>query len=457
MNLEGDKRQMSRQLELPWEDRGEAPSVPRSDESPTAVQGTERPGADGLMRAALTRANMKAALRRVKKNRGSPGVDGMTVDELLPYLWEHWEEIKSSLLDGSYRPSPVKRQEIPKSGGGIRELGIPTVLDRLIQQALLQVLQPQFDPTFSEHSHGFRPGRSAHGAIREAQRYVQEGRRIVVDVDLERFFDRVNHDVLMGKLSKRIADKAVLGLIRRYLQSGVMVNGVRMERWEGTPQGGPLSPLLANVLLDEVDKELEKRGHAFVRYADDGRVFVRSRRAGERVLDHLRKLYGKLHLRINEAKSAVAPVWDRGFLGYSMWVAPGKVVRLRVAKKALDKMRGRVRQITGRQGGRSMTAVIGELRSYLTGWRNYFGLAGTPRIFATLDQWVRRRLRALQLKQWKRGRTVFRELRARGASVRVAAEVAAQARRWWWNACHRVHLILRNSHFEELGLPRLAR
>ncbi len=230
VRLEGGRRQMSRQLELPWERRGEAPSIPRSDEPPTAQHGTERPGADGVMEAALERANMQAALRRVKKNRGSPGVDGMTVDELLPYLWDHWEELKSSLLDGSYRPSPVKRQEIPKSGGGIRELGIPTVLDRLIQQALLQVLQPQFDPTFSEHSHGFRPGRSAHGAIREAKGYVQEGRRIVVNVDLERFFDRVNHDVLMGKLSKRIADQSVLGLIRRYLQSGVMVNGVRMER-----------------------------------------------------------------------------------------------------------------------------------------------------------------------------------------------------------------------------------
>lgn len=409
------------------------------------------------MEAVLERRNMQAALRRVKKNRGSPGVDGMTVEELRPYLRDQWEEIKSSLFDGTYRPSPVKRQEIPKSGGGVRELGIPTVLDRLIQQALLQVLQPRFDPSFSEHSYGFRPGRSAHGALRAAQRYAQEGRRIVVDVDLERFFDRVNHDVLMGKLSKRIADKRVLGLIRRYLRSGVMVNGVRMERWEGTPQGGPLSPLLANVLLDEVDKELERRGHAFVRYADDGRVFVRSRRAGERVLSHLRKLYGKLHLRINEAKSAVAPVWDRDFLGYSMWVAPGKVVRLRVAKKALGKMKGRVRQITRRQGGRSMSTVVRKLRSYLTGWRNYFDLAATPKIFATLDQWIRRRLRALQLTQWKRGRTVFRELRARGASVRVAAEVAAQTRRWWWNACHRVHIILRNSHFAELGLPSLAR
>jgi group II intron reverse transcriptase/maturase len=380
----------------------------------------------------------------------------MTVEELLPYIWGHWEEIKSSLLDGSYRPSPVKRREIPKSGGGTRELGIPTVLDRLIQQALLQVLQPQFDPTFSEHSHGFRPGRSAHGAIREAQRYVQEGRRIVVDVDLESFFDRVNHDVLMGKLAKRIADRRVLGLIRAYLRSGVMVHGVRIERWEGTPQGGPLSPLLANVLLDEVDRELEKRGHAFVRYADDGRVFVRSRRAGERVLEHLRAMYGRLHLRINESKSAVAPATTRDFLGYAFWDGPGKRVRLRVSKKALGKMKGRVRQITGRQGGRSLPQVVGELRSYLTGWRNYFGLASTPRIFADLDQWIRRRLRALQLKQWKRGRTIFRELRARGASVDVAAQVAANARRWWRNARLRVHHVLRTSHFDDLGLPRLA-
>lgn len=457
MNLEGDERQMSRQLELPWEGRGEAPSVPRSDESPTAEHGAERPGADGLMEKVLARRNMQTALRRVTKNRGSPGVDGMTVDELLPYLWEHWEEIKSSLLDGSYRPDPVKRQEIPKSSGGSRELGIPTVLDRLIQQALLQVLQPQFDPSFSEHSHGFRPGRSAHGAIREAQRYVQEGRRIVVDVDLESFFDRVNHDVLMGKLAKRIADRRVLGLIRAYLRSGVMVHGVRIESWEGTPQGGPLSPLLANVLLDDVDRELERRGHAFVRYADDGRVFVRSRRAGERVLKHLRAMYERLHLRINESKSAVAPATQRDFLGFALWDGPGKEVRLRVSKKALDTMKRRVRQITGRQGGRSLSSVVEELRSYLVGWRNYFGCATTPGVFATLDQWIRRRLRALQLKQWKRGRTVFRELRARGASVRVAAEVAAQSRRWWWNACHRVHLILRNSHFDDMGLPRLAR
>lgn len=456
MNLEDDRRQKSRQLELPWKDRGESPNVPRSDESSTAVHENEHSGAGGLMEAMLERRNLNAALRRVKKNAGSPGVDGMTVQELLPHLWDHWSEIKSSLLDGSYRPSPVKRQEIPKPGGGVRELGIPTVVDRLIQQALLQVLQPQFDPTFSEHSYGFRPGRSAHGALRAAQRYVQEGRRVVVDVDLEKFFDCVNHDVLMGKLSKRIADKRVLRLIRRYLQSGMMANGMLLERRKGTPQGGPISPLLANVLLDEVDKELEKRGHAFVRYADDGRVFVRSKRAGERVLNHLRKLYGNLHLQINEAKSAVARAWYRDFLGYSLWVGPGKVVRMRVAKKALVKMKDRVRQITGRQGGRSMAVVVKELRSYLIGWRSYFSLASTPGIFAELDKWIRRRLRALQLKQWKRGRTAFRELRVRGASVDVAAEVAGHLQRWWWNARGVVHNILNNSYFDKLGVPRLA-
>lgn len=458
MTLGDGRRQMPGRPGLPREDRGrQALLGPRSDEPSRAGRGPERPGADGLMERVLARPNLTAALRRVKSNRGSPGVDGMTVDELLPYLWAHWEAIKSSLLDGSYQPGPVKRQRIPKATGGTRELGIPTVLDRFIQQALLQVLQPLFDPTFSEHSYGFRPGRSAHGALRAAQRYVQEGRRIVVDVDLEKFFDRVNHDVLMSRLERRIADVRVLGLIRRYLRSGVMADGVKVERWEGTPQGGPISPLLANVLLDDVDKELEQRGHAFVRYADDGRVFVRTKRAGERVLGQLRKLYARLHLRINESKSAVALATDRDFLGFGLWIGPKKVVRFRVSKPSLERMRSRVRQLTRRNAGRSVPTIVEELRSYLLGWRAYFGLAETPRVFDDLDGWIRRRLRALQLKQWKRGRTVYRELRARGASERVAAEVAGSTRRWWWNACHRVHLILTNSHFDELGVPRLAR
>jgi group II intron reverse transcriptase/maturase len=409
------------------------------------------------MEEVVERGNAKAALKRVRQNKGSPGVDGMTVDELPEYLVEHWEAIREQLLAGTYRPRPVKRQEIPKSGGGVRELGIPTVLDRLVQQAVLQVLQPRFDPTFSEHSHGFRPGRRAHDAVCEAQRYIQEGRRVVVDVDLEKFFDRVNHDVLMGKLAGRIEDKRMLGLIRRYLEAGVMVTGVVVERVEGTPQGGPLSPLLANVLLDEVDKELEKRGHAFVRYADDCNVYVRSKRAGEDVMKTLRRLYGRLRLRVNEAKSAVARPWDRKFLGYSFWVAPGRKVKRRVAPKALEAMKDRVREITARNGGRSMTRVIEELRSYLTGWKVYFRLAETPRILSDLDEWIRHRLRLAQLKQWKRGTTVYRELRARGVPGHVAAMAALFARSWWRVAGHRaLQIALPMSYYDRTGVPRLA-
>jgi len=281
VSLEGKEPQMSRQLELPLASRGEAPRVERSEEAPTATQGNERSGTGGLLELMLRRENLQAALKRVRKNKGSPGIDGMTVDALPDHLRAHWSELREHLLSGAYRPSMVKEQLIPKSNGGMRKLGIPTVLDRFIQQALLQVLQPIFDPTFSERSYGFRPGRRAHDAVVQAQRFIQEGRRIVVDVDLEQFFDRVNHDVLMGKLAKRIGDRRVLRLVRRYLEAGMLANGVATERHEGTPQGGPLSPLLANVLLDEVDKELEKRGHSFVRYADDCNVYVQSRRAGE--------------------------------------------------------------------------------------------------------------------------------------------------------------------------------
>ncbi|MFL5406517.1 MAG: group II intron reverse transcriptase/maturase, partial [Myxococcales bacterium] len=287
------------------------------------------------MEMVVEAGNAKAALRRVKQNKGSPGSDGMTVEELTPYLVAHWREVREQLLAGTYQPRSVKRQPIPKKGGGVRELGIPCAIDRMIQQAILQVLQPIFDPSFSEHSHGFRPGRRAHDAVCAAQRYIQSGRRWVVDVDLEKFFDRVNHDVLMGKLAKRIGDKRVLGLIRRYLEAGILADGVVVERHEGTPQGGPLSPLIANVLLDEVDKELEKRGHAFVRYADDSNVYVRSRRAGERVMQALRGLDARLRLRVNEAKSAVARPWDRKFLGYSFWVAKGREVKRRIARQAL--------------------------------------------------------------------------------------------------------------------------
>jgi RNA-directed DNA polymerase len=408
------------------------------------------------MERVVSRPNMLAAYKRVRENKGSPGIDGLTVEALPDWLKANWARVREELLADTYRPSPVRRQRIPKPGGGERELGIPTVLDRLIQQALLQALQPIFDPTFSDHSYGFRPGRRAHDAVRRAQGYVQEGRRWVVDVDLEKFFDRVNHDILMGKLAKRLGDKRVRRLIRRYLEAGVLVNGVVMERHEGTPQGGPLSPLLANVLLDEVDKELEKRGHAFVRYADDGNVYVRSRRAGERVMALLRCLYGRLRLRINESKSAVARVWDRKFLGFSLWVAAGKKVKIRVAAKALDAMKDRVRRLTRRIRGRSLEQIVQDLRAYLLGWKGYFRLADTPGVFRDLDEWVRHRLRAIQLKQWKRGRTVYRELVARGLSSERAARIAANTRRWWKNAAMALHIALPNCLFDQLGLPRLG-
>jgi group II intron reverse transcriptase/maturase len=347
--------------------------------------------------------------------------------------------------------------EIPKPGGGIRELGIPTVLDRFIQQAVLQVLQPLFDPTFSESNYGFRPGRRAHDAVCQAQRYVQNGRRWVVDVDLEKFFDRVNHDVLMGRVAKRVGDARVRRLIRRYLEAGIMANGIVVERHEGTPQGGPLSPLLANVLLDEVDKELERRGHRFVRYADDCNVYVKSRRAAERVMVGLTALYAKLHLRVNESKSAVAPARERFFLGYGFWVAPGRVVKRRVAPKALAAMKERVRAITARNGGRSLARVIAELRSYLVGWKAYFRLADTPGVFSDVEKWLHRRLRMLMLKQWKRGRTMYRELQRRGVGGAALWIAARHGRSWWHVAAHKaLHFALPGAYFYSLGLPRLG-
>lgn len=450
--------QMSLQGELALEDRDEVSEEQRSGEAGRAARGKERSGSnDLLMEQVIARENAVAALKRVRRNKGSPGIDGMTVEELTPYLHEHWPAIREQLLAGTYQPCAVKRQLIPKNGGGVRELGIPTVLDRFVQQLFLQVLQPIFDPGFSEHSHGFRPGRRAHDAVCKAQSYIQDGRRWVVDVDLEKFFDRVNHDVLMGKLYHRINDRRMLRIIRRYLAAGILADGVVVERHEGTPQGGPLSPLLANVLLDEVDKELERRGHRFVRYADDCNVYVRSKRAGERVLAALRQMYAGLKLRINEEKSAVARVWDRKFLGYSFWVAPGKKVKRRVAPKALEEMKQRVRLITRRSGGRSMEQVCDELGQYLRGWKEYFKLADTNGILRELDQWIHRRLRALQLKQWKRGTSAHRELLARGLPEWLARKGASYGRRWWWAAAlGAMHTALPGIYFERLGVPRLA-
>lgn len=400
---------------------------------------------------------MQRAWRRVKANRGTAGVDGLDIDQTARQLKTEWPRIREALLQGTYRPSPVRRVMIPKPGGGQRELGIPTVTDRLIQQALLQVLQPKIDPDFSEHSYGFRPGRRAHDAVLAAQSYIQSGRKIVVDVDLEKFFDRVNHDILMDRVRKRIGDDGVCRLVRAYLNAGIMDGGVVVERHEGTPQGGPLSPLLANLLLDEVDKALEARGHCFVRYADDCNVYVHSRRAGERVMQLLRRLYGRLHLRINESKSAVASVFTgRKFLGFSFWMAPKGVVKRKVARKAVMAFRQRVRRLTRRSGGRSMQQVVDGLRPLLLGWRAYFGLAQTTGVWRELDEWIRHRLRAIQLRQWKRGKTMFRELCAMGASTEVVRKVAANSRRWWHNSAMLLNSVLTLSWFDSLGLPRLA-
>ena len=446
------------QMELALDSTGEAPRSQRSGEAPTTSRGNECSRSDhSLMEQVVERANALAALKRVKQNKGGPGVDGMTVGELSAYLVTHWEGIREQLLAGTYQPQPVRRHDIPKPGGGTRQLGIPTVLDRFIQQCLLQVLQPQFDPTFSEHSHGFRPGRSAHDAVRSAQRYIQSDLRWVADVDLAKFFDRVNHDVLMERLSRRIEDRHVLGLIRRYLVAGVLADGVTVERHEGTPQGGPLSPLLANVLLDEVDKALEKRGLKFARYADDLNVYTGSRRAADDAMATLKRLFARLRLQVNDAKSAVARVWERKFLGYSFWVAKGRVIRPRVAPAALAEMKARVRVITSRTGGRSMKAVVAELRSYLTGWKLYFQLAETPKVFRELDEWLRRRLRAVQLKQWKRGTTTYHELRRREVPDCVARAVAAHTNRWWAMSAHGgMHTAMPTSSFDRSGVPRLA-
>jgi group II intron reverse transcriptase/maturase len=403
----------------------------------------------------LTRENLQRALKRVRANKGAAGVDGLDIDQTTRQLVTTWPTIREQLLLGTYRPSPVRRVTIPKPDGGERELGIPTVTDRLIQQALLQVLQPLLDPTFSEHSYGFRPGRRAHDAILAAQGYVQSGRKIVVDVDLEKFFDRVNHDILIDRLRKRIDDAGIIRLLRAYLNSGIMSDGVVLERYQGTPQGGPLSPLLANVMLDEVDKVLEKQGHCFARYADDCNVYVRSRKAGERVMALLRRCYAKLRLKVNETKSAVASVTGRKFLGYSFWFAKEGVKR-KVASKPMATFKQRVRQLTRRSGGRSMAEVIEQLRPYLLGWKAYFGMAQTPGVWRSLDQWVRHRLRAIQLKHWKRGSTIYRELTRLGAADPVARRVAGNSRCWWRNSNGDIKRVLTIAYFDKLGVPRLS-
>jgi len=434
---------------------GEAAGDLLSDEAGDPRYETGDTGS-ALINAMLTGENLRAAWKRVKANKGAAGVDGLDIEQTARQLMDSWHETRDQLLRGTYLPSPVRRVTIPKPGGGERELGIPTVTDRLIQQAMLQVLQPILDPTFSRHSFGFRPGRSAHDAVKRAHRYVQSGRRIVVDVDLEKFFDRINHDILIDRVQRRIGDVGMIRLIRAYLNSGIMWNGVVYAREQGSPQGGPLSPLLANVLLDEVDKELEGRGHCFVRYADDLNVYVGSAKAGERVMELLRKLYTRLHLTVNESKSAVASVFGRKFLGYSFWGAAKGEVKCKVAAKPLQAFKQRIRQLTRRTCGRCMSDVIEQLRSYVLGWKAYFKLAQTPGVWQRLDEWMRHRLRAIQLKHWKHGSVMYRELRKLGATNLVAKRVAGNARCWWRNSDRLLKTVLTIAYFDQLGFPRLT-
>jgi len=381
-----------------------------------------------LMEQVVARDNLILAYRKVKANKGAPGVDGMTVDQLREWAMTHAEVLIATLLDGSYRPQAVRGVQIPKPGGGVRQLGIPTVVDRLVQQAMLQVLEPRLDPTFSESSYGFRPGRGAHDALRQARQYVAEGRAIVVDVDLEKFFDRVNHDVLMARLARRVGDKRFLRIVRRFLQAGLMQGNVDEERREGTPQGGPLSPLLSNLLLDELDKELEKRGHKFCRYADDCNIYVRTAAAGERVMASVtRFLEGKLKLRVNREKSAVAPVVQRKFLGHRLWRGGG----LGIAPKSIERFKDKVRKITRRNRGVKFTRVIEELNLLTRGWVNYFRHASAKGHVQSLDEWIRRKLRCYRLKQCKRASGIGRFLRARGVGHDDAWKLAGSGRGWW--------------------------
>jgi RNA-directed DNA polymerase len=402
-----------------------------------------------LMEEVVERENLKEALERVESNKGAPGVDRMTYEELRPFLKQHWLTIKDRLLQGRYLPQPVRRVEIPKSDGGVRKLGIPTVLDRFIQQALMQVLQERWDPTFSIHSYGLRPKRSCHQAIKQAQEYLQAGYSWTVDMDLERFFDRVNHDRLMTAIAKRVEDKRVLKLIRRYLNAGVMENGLVQPSTEGTPQGGPLSPLLSNLVLDELDRELERRGHRFVRYADDCNVYVKSEVAGKRVMESLaRFITTRLKLRVNESKSAVARPWKRKFLGFSF---EHKHKRLKLAPQSLKRFKERVRKMTRRVGGRSLKQVITSLNQYLTSWMGYFKIVETKKDFEYLDKWLRRRLRCFQWKQW--GRRGYRELRKLGISVRIAWNSSKSAKGWWrLSRAPALHTAMCCNYFNSLGL-----
>ena len=454
-----EKRQKN-QLELAFTEmsRSEAPrDSGEGTETPMAKREAESMAiSEQLMEAVCERKNCRQALARVKSNKGSAGIDGMTVEQLPTYLKRHWPTIREQLWRGTYKPQPVKRVEIPKPDGGRRKLGIPTVLDRFIQQAVMQVLQRSWDRTFSAHSYGFRPGRSAHQAVSKAQQYIAAGYGWVVDLDLEKFFDRVNHDKLMAKLARRISDKRMLKLIRAFLRAGVLEGGLVSAVDEGTPQGGPLSPLLSNIVLDELDRELEQRGHRFVRYADDCNIYVRSQRAGERVMKSVSQfITRKLKLKVNEQKSAVSRPSKRKFLGFSfIW---RRELRRRIAPKAITRFKQRVRELTRRTRGVKVETMVAQLSRYLRGWRGYFGFCQTPWVLRSLESWLRGRLRAVVWKQWKRGKVRFAELRKRGVSKDLAARTVGSAHGpWRLSNSPALNVALPNAHFASLGLTPLV-
>jgi RNA-directed DNA polymerase len=446
-------------LAFPVEGRSDAPkTTEKGTETLVAKRKTESlAGTERLMEEVCELENCKQALQRVKANKGSPGVDGMTVEELPEHLKQQGLEIGEQLRNGTYQPQPVRRVEIPKpDGNGVRKLGIPCVLDRFVQQAVLQVLQKRWDPTFSEHSHGFRPGHSARQAVHEAQQYIAEEHGWVVDLDLEKFFDRVNHDRLLAAVAERVADKRMLKLIRAFLEAGVMEDGLVSPADEGTPQGGPLSPLLSNLVLDELDRELERRGHHFVRYADDCNIYVGSERAGQRVMESItRFITHRLKLKVNQAKSAVARPGQRKFLGFSF--TSERKPRRRIAPKAIVRFKERIREQTYRTRGISLTQMVKEIATYLRGWLGYFGDCQTPSVLQSLESWLRRRLRSVVWKQWKRGRKRFRELRKRGVGTDLAAQTAGSPHGPWRIAnSPALSIALSNASFAALGLPPMV-
>ena len=429
--------------------RGTEPlAAKRSPESPADTE--------QWMEAICRRENLWKALKQVQGNKGSAGIDGMTVKQLPAHLANQWLAIRDQLLQGTYKPQPVKRVEIPKPDGGVRKLGIPTVVDRFVQQAVMQVLQGAWDRTFSPHSYGFRPGRSAHQAVAAAQQHIAAGYRWVVDIDLEKFFDRVNHDRRMASVSKRVRDKRLLRLIRAFLNAGVMENGLVRPTDEGTPQGGPLSPLLSNLVLDELDRELEKRGHRFVRYADDCNIYVQSERAGQRVMESIEHFISwKLKLKVNAAKSAVARPWERKFLGFTF--TSNRQPKRRIAPKALVRFTQKVRELTRRTRGISVQAMVEQLSTYLRGWGSYFGFCQTPSVLGYLNSWIHRRLRCVQWKQWKRGKRRFAELRRSGVGKDLAARTAGSCHGpWRISRSPALSYAMPDAYWKRLGLPPLT-